>query len=319
MADAEVPRVVGGRTRPEDRSPTDAELSTANEPRGELSRHLRIGTISLVLDGLDERLAGLVDDQYQGFLVDADASENAGRIEVRRSPASAWLHLPRGEGGEEARMEARTDAELLVLWSYFFALRFDREGRVGRLVVCDVDDADLGQAVENVLRFFLSTVALARGGFVLHSSGVLRKGRTFLFFGPSGAGKSTTASHPEEGDCLGDDLVLLERRAEGWQACGVPFRGSFDTSERNVNASGPLAMACRLFQAEENRLETTIAAIALAELMGQVPFLLDDDELRRRAGANLKQLLDEVPVRRLHLKKDPSFWSLLDEAVDAAG
>ena len=316
----EVPRVVGGRPHPEDRAPQPGEIASSEFEWGPHALFLRIGSLSVELAGLDDELAAMVRRNYDGFLAGAgdeptvSARTQPAGVRFVRSMQERYLYLPRAEGkSEEARLDARFDASGVELWSYFFAGGFDREARQGRLVLCDCPPADREQAVENFLRFFVSTLALRHGGFLLHASGVVKDGRSVLFFGPSGAGKSTTAANSPGTERLGDDLVLVEPwRGSAFRACGVPFRGSFAGDERNSSACAPLAMACRLVQADEILLEDTSKPVQAAELVSQLPFLLDDAPLRALAMERVRAFIDAVRVKRLHLRNDASFWTLLD-------
>jgi hypothetical protein len=309
-------RVLNDREDPRDRIPSSAELGAALPPLGALARTIVVGRLRVHMAGLDEPTATLLDDGYRGFAV-ADAGSATTRVDVLRSPEGRWLHLPRdGGAAEEARVNSRSTAEWLELWSYGFAGRFDREARMGRLLLCDGAPNEVAQAVENYLRFCIAAAALAAGGFLLHSAGVARGGRAWLFFGPSGAGKSTTASHaPADAQLLGDDLVLVEP-PEGdappsWRACGVPFRGSFARGD-NAAACAPIVMACRLVQDGANRLADTSRVVRIGEVLAQVPFLMDDALLRERAAERVEAFVRDVPVRRLHLRRDPSYWSLIE-------
>lgn len=312
--------MVGGRPHPDDVAPAEGEIVAAREEWGDRSRLLRIGSLAIEISGLDDRLDELVARNYGGFLAGGGdeptvnlRSRPAG-LRVLRTERERFLYLPRAEGrSEEARLDARFGDRGVELWSYFFALGFDRDADFGSLLLCEGADLDLTQAIENALRFFVSTLALRQGGFLLHSSGVVKEGRAVVFFGPSGAGKSTTASHAPGCERLGDDLVLLEPwRESAYRACGVPFRGSFVGDERNSSECAPLALACRLVQDDENRLEDTSKPVQAAELVSQLPFLLDDAVLRERAMQSVRAFVGVVPVKRLHLKADASYWSVLD-------
>ncbi len=312
-----VERVLNARVDPRDVAPTGEQLAAAGTPWGSLGRVIRAGSLATELAGLDASLASLVDDQYAGF-VEGDASGAPGPrrravMSVVRSPQGRWLHLSKGEGFvEEARVAARCESGWMDLWSYGFAARLHPGATEARLLLCDGSDLERAQAVENALRFFIAAQALAAGGFLLHSAGVARGGRAFLFFGPSGAGKSTTASHaPADADLLGDDLVLVEPADGAWRACGVPFRGSFARG-RNASTCAPVAMACRLFQADTNRLEDAPAVLRVSELLAQVPFLLDEGTQREQAARAVERFVRETPVRRLHLRRDGSYWPLLE-------
>ncbi len=321
----EIPRVVGGRSHPNDVAPTPGAWAEAGEEWGDRARLLRIGSLAVEITGLDERLDALVMRNYEGFVSGTgdvptvSLRSRPASIRILRTEAERFLYLPRAEGKcEEARLEARFEERGVELWSYFFAMSFDRDAHSGNLLLCDAADPDVIQAIENSLRFFVSTLALRQGGFLLHASGVVKNGRAVLFFGPSGAGKSTTASHAPDTERLGDDLVLVEPWREGsFRACGVPFRGSFAGEDRNSSECAPLGLACRLIQAEENRLEETSKTVRAAELISQLPFLLDDTELRERAMSRVRSFVEAVPVKRLHLKADASYWSVLDPELAA--
>lgn len=310
----EAPRVLNVREDPRDVVPATSDFDAALRPFGALSRLVSVGSLRIAISGLDERLAALIDDGYRGFVSsDTTAPAAPSRIDVARAPQPRYLYLPRAEGrSEEARVGARGTDAGLELWSYFFAARFDRDARAGRLLLCDAADLDVAQGLENTLRFFVSAAALFSGGFLLHSAGVARVDRAWLFFGPSGSGKSTTASHaPADAQLLGDDLVLVEERAGTWRACGVPFRGSFARGD-NAAASAPVAMALRLFQSSECRIEQVPRIVQVAELLGEVPFLLDDAVMQERAAVIVERFARAVPVRRLHLRRDGSYWALIE-------
>lgn len=303
--------------RPQDRSPSQDDLARAPEPWGGRSVALRVGSLVVSLDGLDDRLAHLVERHYERFLADGAAvvgASDAGRVAIGRAAVPHYLYLPRAEGEcEEARVGARSHADGVDGWSYFFAGRWHRDRSGGSLHLCRAEEHDTAQAIENYLRFYLSAAALRVGGFILHSAGVIRRDRAWLFFGPSGAGKSTTASNAgDDAVLLGDDLVLVEPAGESFRACGVPFRGSFEGLEPNAPACAPVAMACRLFQAEQLALTEVPRSIRVAELLGEVPFLLDDEGLQRRAFDAVERFVRSVPVRRLSLRPDGSFWSAID-------
>jgi hypothetical protein len=318
----EAPRVLNVREDARDRVPGSSELCAPLPTWGTLSRRLDVGSLRFRLSGLDGRLAAIMDEGYRGFvsddslLPDVDSvpwDDDASCIEVLRSPEARYLYLPREEGrSEEARVGARSVPDGLELWSYFFAARFDREGRRARLLLCDAADLDLSQGIENTLRFFVSAAALASGGFLLHAAGVVRSGRAWAFFGPSGAGKSTTASNaPPDAQLLGDDLLLVEHQGGRWRACGVPFRGTFARGD-NAAVGAPLAMALRLVQASENSISQVPRSIQAAEILGEIPFLMDDAALRERSSVLVEKFVREVTVRRLHLARGSGYWSLLE-------
>ena len=318
---SEAPRVLNARDDPRDRVPSADELRAGGASLGALTRCVRAGSLAAELHGLDDETAALIDDQYAGFVEGAGfvaplGPRRAARIEVVRSPVSRWLHLSKGEGFvEEARVGARW-SDGVELWSYGFAGRFDEGASRGRLLLCEGSSMEAAQAVENYLRFFIAAQALAHGGFLLHSAGVARGGRAWLFFGPSGAGKSTTASlAPADADLLGDDLVLVEPQGGGaWRACGVPFRGSFARG-RNAATCAPVTLACRITQSDANALEDAPRVLRITEMLAQVPFLMDEPRARARAADVVEAFIRDVPTKRLRLRRDGTYWALLEQAA----
>ena len=164
---------------------------------------------------------------------------------------------------------------------------------------------------KNYLRSVSAHRALEQDGFLLHGAGVVRNGCAHLFFGPSGSGK-TTVTMLSEGDLiLGDDLMLIQAGEEGYRAWPVPFRGVFREPPR-TEESFPLAAFYRLIQAPSDFLETLPPARGVAELLGSLPFVLEGGGGSRALEA-VARAVAQVPVHRLHFRKSPDFWSLLEK------
>ena len=70
-------------------------------------------------------------------------------------------------------------------------------------------------------------------------------------------------------------------------------------------------MPLRLIQADSNRIEQAPRVVQVAELLGEVPFLLDDAVMQGRAAGIVERFARAVPVRRLHLRRYGSYWALL--------
>jgi hypothetical protein len=110
---------------------------------------------------------------------------------------------------------------------------------------------------------------------------------------------------------LSDDLVILRPAGDGFDVCGVPFRGALLEAPR-TNARAPLAGLYRLHKAEEHALETLPRALAVAELVAAAPFVVKDKELNGRLVAVCAALHQARPVQRLHFRKDDGFWTVID-------
>jgi len=211
------------------------------------------------------------------------------------------------------RLEERPLGEGRLLLSHGFAAY--RAGRRGVVrVSAPPPSPPFLQAVENVLRWTVADLALESEGFVLHSAGIVRQGKAFLFFGPSGAGKSTVASLSPGCPLLSDDLVLLLKRDGRFLAATTPFAGTLPQGEKHPGIF-PLAGLFRLRKAPEDRLEALPRPLAVASLAAACPFVTAAADREGRLIPLLEDLTGQTPVFDLHFTKSASFWSLLESEV----
>lgn len=165
--------------------------------------------------------------------------------------------------------------------------------------------------VENYLRVLYAWCAVRAGGLLLHSAGVVRDGRAFLFFGASGSGKTTVARLSADYAILSDDILMVKPVNGTFQAFGVPFRGEFVDAPR-ANTRAPLAGLYRLRKAAEHRVAPMPPAQAVAALASCTPFVVINPEMGRQVMDICSRLVAQVPVLELHFRKDPSFWRVID-------
>jgi hypothetical protein len=165
--------------------------------------------------------------------------------------------------------------------------------------------------LEYLLRLVYAYLGFQAGGFLIHSAGVVREGRSYLFFGPSGSGKSTIASLSTQYKILNDDLVLLLPGNDHWNAFSTPFwnRGNGLNSQPNT---GPLAGMYRLVKDRQNFLERISTGEAIADLIASIPVLSRSPTFSAGLFQRCSTLLDQVPVYRLHFTPDSSFWDIID-------
>jgi len=214
------------------------------------------------------------------------------------------------EAPELYRLEQRWEGDRLFALSYEFAGWYDAPSREGQLALTSTDGDSLHRAVENFLRVVTAHRSLAEGGFLLHGAGLVRGGRAHVFFGPSGAGK-TTVTLLSDGDLiLGDDLVLIRRGEEGYEACAVPFRGLYREPPETDRAF-PLAGCYRLVQAPTDSLERLSPARGAGELISSLPFVVENPSATVQALESVSRVAEALPVYRLHFRKSPEFWDLL--------
>jgi hypothetical protein len=150
----------------------------------------------------------------------------------------------------------------------------------------------------------------ASGDTRQHASNDARVAGAFVFFGPSGAGKSTVATLSARWPVLSDDLVLIERTATGFQACGVPFRGNEWTAPR-LNTRAPLAGLLALEQAPHHARLPLSHGAGAARLVACTPFVTTCPHGAALVMGAALALTRITPVARLQFRKDDKFWEVL--------
>jgi hypothetical protein len=83
------------------------------------------------------------------------------------------------------------------------------------------------QCLDAFLRSLLSSLLPRQGGFMLHSAGIVKGGKAFLFLGKSGAGKSTLSKLAAGAglEVISDEVNLLRREGGRYSVYGSPFWG----------------------------------------------------------------------------------------------
>lgn len=111
------------------------------------------------------------------------------------------------------------------------------------------------QTLDAFLRALLSALLLRSGGLMLHSAGLVKNGRAYIFPGRSGAGKSTlsklAAAAGEE--VISDEINLVRREGGRFFVHGSPFWGEMRAGGRP--GRWPLGGIYPLKKAGASRLE----------------------------------------------------------------
>ena len=181
-------------------------------------------------------LLSQVRSRLRSFADDAVGSDLVAILEEDRDPS---IRIAAPAGPARRLFEPRYELD------YFPAtdvLRFAEPGAVGicepsastiRIVVRP-DDAQAAFAGSHLfLTLGLLELLKRRDRFAIHAGGVAREKRAILIAGPSGAGKTTlvVAAAIAGFELLGDDLVLLHRRAGGDAIRLAAFPDEIDLTE----------------------------------------------------------------------------------------
>ena len=156
---------------------------------------------------------------------------------------------------------------------------------------------------------------------LLHTSGVVKDDRAYLFTGDSGAGKSTVCkllrSEPSF-TILHDETVAVTRMEQGFGAWSTPLRGEV---EARSNVGAPLKAIFFLNQDDSN-FTVSLSRRKAAELLCYSlipPLIVDNGNLVTEQAPSLKQLLvlaEVVPCYELHFREERNFWDCIENLKD---
>lgn len=300
------PARTGGEFRPD-----EGYFTSPGEAFGPRSVTLSIGPLVIGISGLSTQLAEALDSRYRPFVVRESGAPDV-RIALRRAGVDRFLQFRGGPAGETYRLERRLEGPRLTLCSYEFAGYLEAAARRAELALTADEGPLFDRGLENFLRVVTASFVLERGGFLLHASGIVRGGKAYVFFGPSGSGKTTVTHLSPDDVVLSDDLTLVIRNAGRYEAAGIPF-GMAHHRVPQTRASFPVASFNRLVQSAEVRREPLQGARAVAELAGSLPFVMQETKQSARAVDVVARAIGQVPVWRLHFRKDAEFWNVVEE------
>lgn len=274
---------------------------------------LAMGSLAVELAGLDADLAATLRGRYEPYVADAAGSPDPLRVRLGIEATDYFIE-PAGRS-EFARVLIACDGERVRYVSYRVAGWFDTRGGQGELLLSRGTFEPELRALENYIRAAVAWQAACRGGALVHAASAVRDGKGYLFYGQSGAGKSTLSACNRRGRVVSDDLSLVLPRQDGsLQLVGSPFRGTYEGGAR-VQGSYPLRAGFRLIQAAQAAVEPVARPRALAELVGNLPFVAEAFGSRPDLFASVQRAFSGLPLAHLHFRKDDSFW----DAIQAAG
>ena len=168
--------------------------------------------------------------------------------------------------------------------------------------------------INDVDYFLRSVVAFGlqlKGGFLLHSAGIVRHGKAHVFFGKSGSGKSTVATISTYTSILSDDLVGIIPAENEVYAFSTPFwNPGWQKFPREKCLLGGLY---HLVQDSRVYLEPLRISLAISELLASIPIVPMDVQLCQKLLPNILSTLAVSGVFNLHFRKDDSFWQVIED------
>ncbi|MDA8242702.1 MAG: hypothetical protein M0025_01095 [Elusimicrobia bacterium] len=182
--------------------------------------------------------------------------------------------------------------------------------RTGKGRLAAASDA---QCLDAFLRSLLSSLLLRSGGLMLHSAGLLKNGRAYVFLGKSGAGKSTLArlaAAAGGAEVISDEINLLRPGKRGWAVHGSPFWGEMRADGRP--GAWPLGGVYILAKARSHSLHSCGGGEALKLLLRCLVNFEKGGEAASLALSNACGLLEAARPKRLEFaKRDAAFLELI--------
>jgi hypothetical protein len=173
-------------------------------------------------------------------------------------------------------------------------------------------------SIDAVLRIVHTLVLAQEGGFLMHAASAIRNGKAFLFAGVSGAGKTTISRlAPSDATLLTDEISYVRKdvrkdareQAHGYVAHGTPFTG--ELAKLGENVSAPISTLYLLAKGPENRIDPVTPGEAVRELLANVLFFAEDQELVQRVFHAACEFVSRVPVSRLTFVPDARVWEMI--------
>ena len=173
-------------------------------------------------------------------------------------------------------------------------------------------------SIDAVLRIVHTLVLAQEGGFLMHAASAIRNGKAFLFAGVSGAGKTTISRlAPSDATLLTDEISYVRKDGRkdvkkqnlSYVAFGTPFTG--ELAKLGENVSAPISALYLLAQGSENRIDPVAPGQAVRELLANVLFFAEDQELVQRSFHAACEFVSRVPVSRLTFVPDARVWEMI--------
>ncbi|MFQ6066727.1 MAG: hypothetical protein ACE5K3_05570 [bacterium] len=152
-----------------------------------------------------------------------------------------------------------------------------------------------------------------RDGIILHGSGLILKGKGYLFVGHSEAGKSTVVKiFNHHAKILNDDRLIMRKEDGRFYLYGTPWHG-----EVSLVAPDRVPLKAILFlkQAEDNRVERTEGLEAFKRLYGCTIKPLVTEKWVKNALDICQALSREVPCYDLYFDRSGEVISVVNQLL----
>ncbi|MFA5362471.1 MAG: hypothetical protein WC335_04400 [Candidatus Omnitrophota bacterium] len=172
-------------------------------------------------------------------------------------------------------------------------------------------------AFDIAVRFIYAKLFWLKKGLLLHSAGIIKDKRAFLFLGSCGSGKTTIARNSGKYPLLSDEMVGIKQEGEEFYAFSTPWGNEARAGRTNTFT----AVVKKIFFLHKDKSlwfknipSSEAMATALAGNHHIVFFLqwAEKDEIAAIISS-LSDLVKCIPVWEMHFTKNVDFWRHLPE------
>jgi hypothetical protein len=267
---------------------------------------ITVGEFNYRFEGLDSSYKDKLRERYGPFAADG---EKAGVVIDVFKGEGFYLRDDTGFLRLEENIE---DGRKVLLSTNFKGYGTDAERRGRVFISPDISQNAFLTAIENYFRWIVAYELVKLGGFLLHSSGIVKDGSASLFFGNSGDGKSTIAAFSESrgAKILSDDLVIVTPKNGKYHAFGAPFFGVLPQEKKDKSAY-PVKGCYRIRKSGETTLKNISMGEALGLIVPSCLYIHDRKTRNEMLLPAVTKLLSTVSFYELFFRKDDAFWELL--------
>jgi hypothetical protein len=136
-------------------------------------------------------------------------------------------------------------------------------------------------------------------GYFLHSSGLIKDNRAFLFVGPDGSGKTTISNLILEGLIASDDSLIVRQSNGSFTLYTTPWG-----SRENINTSAPISKIFFLRKAQTLKIKKMTPAEAAREFLANIFFSTLDHQICEKTLETLGDLTKEIGCHELYFSRE---------------
>ena len=191
-----------------------------------------------------------------------------------------------------------------------FSLKLDHLRAEGDLSAGQIMlQATQGFGLGNLFRCLFSILLVKKGGFLLHASALVDKGRSYVFCGPSQSGKTTIARLGLGQDILTDETVALRKRDGFYYTYATPFFGEMGKVTRNHRAR---TKAIFFIHKKDHFSHRKLShKEAIKQIFPNIIFLGKEHPEIEDLFDILAEATKSIPCYDLYFRPDSSLWSYI--------